>query len=51
MNFSPVTSSVDAQEVFGLMFGIGIPVLVVILMFLVFRKPFKALWNPERKYI
>ena len=51
MNFSPATSSVDTQEVFGLMFGIGIPVLVIILMFLVFRKPFKTLWNPEHKYI
>jgi len=51
MNFSPVTSSMDTQEVFGLMFGIGITILVIVLMFLVFRKPFKALWNPERKYI
>lgn len=51
MNFSLVTSSMDTQEVFGLMFGIGITILVIVLMFLVFRKPFKALWNPERKYI
>ena len=51
MILSPVTSSMDTQEVFGLMFGIGISILVIVLMFLVFRKPFKALWNPERKYI
>jgi hypothetical protein len=51
MNFSPVTSSMDTQEILGLLLGVGIPVFVIILMFLVFRKPFKALWNPERKYI
>lgn len=51
MILSPVTSSMDTQEVFGLMFGIGITILVIVLMFLVFRKPFKALWNPERKTI
>ena len=51
MNFSPVTSSMDTQEILRLLLGVGIPVFVIILMFLVFRKPFKALWNPERKYI
>lgn len=41
----------DTQEIFALMFGICILVLVTILMILVFRKPFKALWNPDRKHI
>jgi len=51
MNISPLISSMDTQAAFGLLFGIGTTILVSVLMFLVFRKPFKALWNPERKTI
>jgi len=51
MFISVLTSSLDTQEILSLMFGIGIPVFVIVILFLAFRKPLKTLWGPERKYI
>lgn len=51
MYISVIHSSVDMPKILGLMFGIGIPVFVIVLLFFVFRKPLKVLWDPERKYI
>jgi hypothetical protein len=51
MNIYPTLSSMDTPEIFGLIFGIGLPLVVIVLMILAFRKPLKARWNPERKYI
>jgi len=51
MHISLLTSSADTQEISTLIFAISVSAFVIVVMFLVFRKPFKALWNPERKYI
>ena len=51
MYISVLTSSLDTQEILSLIFGIGIPIFVIVILFLAFRKPLKTLWDPERKYI